>query len=123
MTDAPARCEPPAELRGKNEWHWLAHDEDIRPAQWAGNYGVWWNDLDLRGHTATEAYAKSYRYVAPYPSPDELAALVRAARHVIASVANMDMLPCELPVVDCNTFDPAWLAAALAPFAHIGGTE
>lgn len=101
MTD---RCEPPAELRGVEGYHWLQHG-DAKPAIHAwypdrhttypkyyapGNWQIGVNDL-----SAAQAHAWGWRYCHPVSphDPAAVAALVTAAQEVISDIMTLGYLP------------------------------
>lgn len=108
-----SRCEPPEGLRERGGWHRLS---------WANNDPGYyrWNVMEINGHkiglwcgleftmenTPERAFSAGYRYIAPVPSPEELGALVRAAREVVTFLALYTLENEQVNI----------LSAALAPF-------
>jgi hypothetical protein len=87
-----ARCEPPAELRNRNGWHWLKYGGDRNrflpdPALWKRNY---WEVCGAK-YSVTDACGFGWRYLAPVLTPAEVEALrtenarLRAALKVAAT--------------------------------------
>jgi hypothetical protein len=135
-TASPQRCEPPEVLRGVDGWHWLLNKTG-KPfcLRWNPEF-VYSSDSQTTGSgTPTPAWATSigtspgcaaqlygWRYVAPVPSPDALAALVRAGRKAVEAEARIVTAPTARAVsiaeddVHAAVDD---LSAALAEFAHI----
>jgi len=77
------RCEPPAELRGVDGWHWVDADRPI-VCQWLAadqhQLHASWKMPGSNIYGPAAAYRAGYRYLSPIPSPEALAALVDAAR-------------------------------------------
>lgn len=76
MSDAP-RCEPPEELRGVDGWHWLTLFGHTKPAPylWQPDGPGLWCGIEKYGCTATWAYERGHRYIAPVTPPAEVEAL------------------------------------------------
>lgn len=74
----PPRCEPPAELRAKDGYHWVTDDGILgfMVWRWSGADQAWVTASDdFYGYAASrlpdEATSDGYRYVAPIPFPTE----------------------------------------------------
>lgn len=92
MTAHAPRCEPPEGLRDRDGWHWVEFEGFNHPTHgkrpvlmatqwWDRRHDNCWSDpFTLRMIWPENMAKKGYRYIAPVPTPDALAALVRAAR-------------------------------------------
>ena len=86
MTDAP-KCEPPPSLREATGWHWI---EMLGYHQMPVCWKYWKDTGDWRwiGHHGASVApdietAQRWRYLAPAYAPDDVAALVKAARNAL----------------------------------------
>lgn len=85
------RCEPPAELRGQDGWHWVDADRPLI-CQWlcADDYQLEdaWKMPSGLLHTPESAYRRGYRYEAPVTPPAEVAALRAEVERLTAKLAD-----------------------------------
>lgn len=85
MTDA--RCEPPADLRGGDGWHWLEVGGAQFCHRWRRARGEWgWATIDQRS-------LAGMRYLSPVATPTEVAAL-RAENDTLRALLARSDQPC-----------------------------
>jgi hypothetical protein len=85
MTSDTPRCEPPEELRGRDGWHWVGHENGETPLLATWENPEWWPDTGGAWRIGSWLYMpepthkKGFRYIAPVATPAEVDAL-RAER-------------------------------------------
>jgi len=105
VTDEPNRCEPPANAE-YNSLHWLEIDGKPMTARWDPEDRIW-SPERMSSFSVSSPFARSHaRYLAPVPSPDAVALLVRAAERMVNAAVFS-----EVSLADVST-----MKIALTPF-------